>query len=359
MPDRTKVLVAEPDRDLSMSLANAIRQQGWEPLAASDGTVALSTAVKIRPDCIVIGARLPGGLEALKRMRHSVHTAIAPAIVLGVAGAAQTQQWLNSGAQAVLDKADAPSVCAAVRKLIPSQAMHVNAPDEALRSAARQAARNASGLLDTAPERAFDFVTRLVTRLLGSPTALLSLVDKDRQFFKSQLGLADPWSGKRQTPLTHSFCQWVVAGREKMAIADAREHPLLKSNLAIKDLGVIAYAGMPVHGASGEPLGSLCAIEPKPRDWSEQDLQTLQDLARMVEGCVAHNEIARQTPSQPADFDRFVGAAGAAVDAATSILRRRGKELGEERELLLDMIEQYSHDLVQLNRMIQVSKALH
>src|SRR5690242_20053531 len=98
-----------------------------------------------------------------------------------------------------------------------------------------------TGLLDSPPEAAFDRFTRLAARLLGLPVALVSLVDGERQFFKSALGLKEPWASRRETSLSHSFCQFVVRERARLVVTDARVHPALASNLAVRDLGVIAY----------------------------------------------------------------------------------------------------------------------
>lgn len=76
------------------------------------------------------------------------------------------------------------------------------------------------------------------------PVALISLVDEDRQFFVSQQGLPEPWAKARQTPLSHSFCQHVVATGDPLIVSDARENPLVCGNLAIRDLNVIAYLGL-------------------------------------------------------------------------------------------------------------------
>ena len=86
----------------------------------------------------------------------------------------------------------------------------------------RLAALDASALLDTPPAEAFDRLTRLVTRILNVPVALVTLVDRDRQFFKSCIGLPEPWMSGRETPLSHSFCQYTVMTREPLIITDAR-----------------------------------------------------------------------------------------------------------------------------------------
>ncbi len=81
----------------------------------------------------------------------------------------------------------------------------------AVRDPARLAALRDARLLDTGPEESFDRLTRLAVELLDAPVSLVSLVDEDRQYFKSAVGLQDPWASARQTPLTHSICQQVVA----------------------------------------------------------------------------------------------------------------------------------------------------
>ncbi|HZI15328.1 MAG TPA: ATP-binding protein [Myxococcus sp.] len=138
-----------------------------------------------------------------------------------------------------------------------------------------------TALLDSPTEEAFDRLARLTTRTLGVPVALVSLVDKDRQFFKSCVGLPAPWCDSRQTPLTYSFCIHVVATGQPLVINDARIHPL-RENLAVDRLGVVAYAGFPLTTSEGDTLGTLCAIDIKPRAWTNEDLAILADLAASV-----------------------------------------------------------------------------
>lgn len=147
---------------------------------------------------------------------------------------------------------------------------------------ARLAVLQETGLLDVPPEAAFERLTSLAIRLIGAPVALVSLVDASRQFFQSSVGLAEPWATARETPLSHSFCQYVVAESAPLVVNDAREHPLVCENLAIPDLGVIAYAGMPLITADRATLGSFCVIDTQPREWSERELAILHDLAAVA-----------------------------------------------------------------------------
>ncbi|MGV9211662.1 SpoIIE family protein phosphatase [Micromonospora sp. RB23] len=160
----------------------------------------------------------------------------------------------------------------------PASARRSNASPPALGDTARLRALADTGL-DAAPDEAFDRFARLVSDLLEVPVALVSLVSADRQFFPGAVGLPEPWSQRRQTPLSHSFCQHVVDTEVPMVLPDARLYPRVRDNLAIDDLGVVAYAGMPLTDLSGRVLGSLCAIDNKPRAWTAGQLRTLSDLA--------------------------------------------------------------------------------
>jgi PAS domain S-box-containing protein len=136
-------------------------------------------------------------------------------------------------------------------------------------------------LLDSAAEEAFDRFTRLASRMLGAPAALISLIDADRQFLKSAVGLPEPWASARETPLSHSFCQYAVGLGEPLIVTDARLHPLLRQAQDTTDLGMIAYAGFPLM-VDGEAVGALCAIDEQPRSWTDDEVAMLRDLAASV-----------------------------------------------------------------------------
>ena len=157
----------------------------------------------------------------------------------------------------------------------PAQPLALDQPD-------RLTVLEETALLDSLPEESFDRLSRLASRLLNAPVALVSLVDQERQFFKSCVGLPEPWASRREVPLSHSFCQHVVNAGEPLIIEDAREHPLVRENLAIHDLDVIAYAGIPLITSAGHTLGSFCAIDSVPRRWTEDEIAMLQDLAASV-----------------------------------------------------------------------------
>ncbi|HEX8299655.1 MAG TPA: GAF domain-containing protein, partial [Rubricoccaceae bacterium] len=147
----------------------------------------------------------------------------------------------------------------------------------------RLIALTTSRLLDTPPEPEFDRLTALAQRILGVPTALVSLVDRDRQFFKSQQGLPEPLASRRETPLSHSLCQYVVASDAPFAVSDARVHPLVDGHCAVTELSVTAYLGVPIHSVDGQPIGALCVLGSDPRVWTDDDVAVMSDLAAVVE----------------------------------------------------------------------------
>lgn len=137
-------------------------------------------------------------------------------------------------------------------------------------------------LLDTGPERALDRLTGLAARMTGAPIALLSVIDDERQYFKSAHGLAEPWAARGETPLSHSFCVRVMVEDRPLVVDDARRDPEIEDHPAVEELGVDAYLGVPLVTHDGVRLGALCCIDDTPHAWSDEDLVNLEDLAAAV-----------------------------------------------------------------------------
>ncbi|WP_138468291.1 HWE histidine kinase domain-containing protein [Poseidonocella sp. HB161398] len=155
--------------------------------------------------------------------------------------------------------------------------------EDRLKDPDRLTALERSALLDTLPEEAFDRAVRLATSVIGAPVGLLSLVDSERQFFKAQTGLPEAVACNRGTPLSQSFCQYVVTSGRPLSVSDARIHPLLSKNGAVSGLGVVAYMGVPIRGPDGQVLGSFCGIDSQPRQWGARELAVLEDLGAIIE----------------------------------------------------------------------------
>ncbi|GAB1421664.1 hypothetical protein MASR2M15_18450 [Anaerolineales bacterium] len=135
-------------------------------------------------------------------------------------------------------------------------------------------------LLDSSAEKTLDRLTKLATKLISSPVALISIVDHDRQFFKSAAGLEEPWANLRETPLRHSLCQYVVARGEALIVKNVFEDAFIKEQQVDPELGTVSYLGVPLQTETGLTLGSFCVIDRVQRQWTEDDLEILGELAQ-------------------------------------------------------------------------------
>jgi GAF domain-containing protein len=154
-------------------------------------------------------------------------------------------------------------------------------------------------LLDTPPSPTFDRLTSLAAQLVEAPISLLTLVDSDRQFFLSAFGLPDPVRGQRETGIEFSICQHAVATRRPLIVADAHADPVLKWNAAVTELGITAYAGMPLITHDGHAVGTLCVLDVVVRDWTDDQLVALSHLAD-----IAMDEIRLHLHDRAADRRR-------------------------------------------------------
>ena len=135
------------------------------------------------------------------------------------------------------------------------------------------------GVLDTPSEEQFDRLTRMAKRLFGVPIALVSLVDENRQWFKSRIGL-----DVTETPRDISFCGHAILGNDLFIIPNAIQDERFADNpLVVNDPNIRFYAGYPLKAPNGEKLGTLCIIDQTPRNLSKEDLESLVDLASMAE----------------------------------------------------------------------------
>jgi PAS domain S-box-containing protein len=189
------------------------------------------------------------------------------------------------------------------------------APSIPPNEAARLAALASYQVLDTPPEPGFDGLTRLAALLLGVPIALVSLVDADRQWFKSRYGLDVP-----ETPRRVSFCGHVVALEQPLIVPDALQDPRFEDNPLVTGApGIRFYAGYPLRTPDGLVVGTLCAIDHKPRAVTPEQLELLGTLAREA---VDQLELRRRTRLLSEQRARLQGVLEAAPDAIVTIDER-------------------------------------
>ncbi|SFK36392.1 sensor domain-containing diguanylate cyclase [Methylophaga sulfidovorans] len=165
-------------------------------------------------------------------------------------------------------------------------------------------------ILDSAPDERFDRLTRIATKLFDVPVALVSLVDKNRQWFKSCQGL-----DITETPRDISFCGHAILGEGAFVVEDAHnDERFIDNPLLIGQKHIRFYAGYPIRYLDGSKLGTLCIKDVKPRQFREDDRQLLKDLATIVEHEIQAVELAT-------------------MDELTGILNRRGFNMSAEKSL--------------------------
>lgn len=149
----------------------------------------------------------------------------------------------------------------------------------------------ALNLLDTPPEERFDRITRLAACFFDVPIALVSLIDEQRQWFKSKYGIDVP-----ETPRDHAFCDHAIRNGELLVVEDANVDPRFYANpLVTGPLGIRFYAGYPVSSPDGHILGTLCLIDHKPRQLSSSQIGFLKDFARLIDEEIAKSHVANVT----------------------------------------------------------------
>lgn len=154
--------------------------------------------------------------------------------------------------------------------------------DSHLHDPERLRALYSTGLLDASPDAAYDRLVGIAAEALAVPTAAVSLVDHDRQYLFSAVGLTGELEKTRQTPIDQSVCQYVVNSGEPLIVEDARAHPLLKDHPTVLSESLLAYVGMPLTDPSGQTIGTLCVWDSQPRQWSTGHVQILHDLSGLV-----------------------------------------------------------------------------
>lgn len=197
-----------------------------------------------------------------------------------------------------------------------------NPPDEAARIAALHALR----LLDTPPDERFDRITRTAQRLFGVPIVLVSLVDSERQWFKSCIGLATD-----QTDREVSFCAHAILQDDVFVVQDTHVDERFADNrLVTEDPFIRFYAGWPLREPSGHRVGTLCLIDRRPRAFGPDDRSALRDLGAWVEHELATHELGRATEALRAS-EEYLNAVLMSVADGVATFDIRGEVLSFNR----------------------------
>ena len=177
-----------------------------------------------------------------------------------------------------------------------SEAGHATAPSGAPprphNEAVRLAALRAQQVLDSLPEQMFDDIVRVASNVCGTPIALISLVDEDRQWFKAKVGLA-----ASETPRDQAFCAHAILQPDQpFVVPDATQDPRFAQNpLVTGSPDIRMYAGAPIVSHSGHALGTVCVIDQTPRDLTPDQIDSLQALSRQVSHLLELRRVTRNS----------------------------------------------------------------
>ncbi len=278
----SSVLVCVSDARMAAVLAEAARSEGVISTHASDGAAALRMAKSAPHALILVEDQLPGldGLSVCKSLRLERDAGLKSVPIVIIAERERTSDGLAAGAtgwliapfsaqyaRAQIQAWLLRSGCRWVRATVP--------PDEEKRLAAL---RDLS-VLDTPAEERFDRVTRVAAALAEVPIVLVSLVDRDRQWFKSCHGL-----DVAETSRELAFCAHVVASGKPLVVPDTHLDDRFADSPVVTGAPHIRfYAGFPIFLHDGSCVGTLCLIDTRPRQFPDATIQLFQDLASIVQ----------------------------------------------------------------------------
>ena len=228
--------------------------------------------------------------------------------------------------------------------------MSAGEPLAADRETERLAALRQYDILDTAPEEAFDDLTLLAAHICQTPMAAIALVDADRQWFKSRIGLPAP-----ETPRDMAFCARALDSGGIFVVPDARQDARFRDDPQVTgDPHIRFYAGAPLRSREGQAVGALCVIDRRPRELSAEQLEALDALRRQVEAQLelrrrlselraAHDNVQKLTAMMPlcstCQFTMTIPADPAAIpritDGVTSVLTQ--KRWPEEQVMAIEL----------------------
>jgi CheY-like chemotaxis protein len=279
------VVLIAADPDPAGVLAAAVRADGGRLLNAANADALLRLALAERPALIFLQRKLAGrdALELCAALRSTAGSAVGATGVVIVASR-QEDLDMEAGVRAGVTDwllwpfketyARARMHCWLLRQACRWSPAPLPADEEQ-----RLHALQDLQVLDTAPEERFDRYTRIAAGLFDVPIALVSLVDRDRQWFKSCFGLK-----VTETPRESAFCAHAILNREVLQVPDALQDLRFADNpLVTGPPRVRFYAGAPLAAADGSLVGTLCLIDQRARQLDPQQLRLLRDVADLVE----------------------------------------------------------------------------
>jgi len=184
----------------------------------------------------------------------------------------------------------------------------------------RLAALRRYGILDTPPEAAFDDLAKLASEICGTPMALVTFIDEDRQWFKARVNVQGV-----ETSRDIAFCAYTIMGKDLLVVPDAREDGRFAHNpFVTSDPGIRFYAGAPLVTPDGSSVGSLCVADSQPRELTTHQADALRALSRLV---VAQMELKRRMADERERADRVIRVQERTLSAADEVIRNQEQTL--------------------------------
>jgi len=286
-------------------LAQLLRNQGFEAEnlpARLKHDELIDRTVEVQPECVCVSVLPPTSIAQGRHLCSAIRERLGSVTILvGAWSARFDAEKLRERLSAAYVSDVAVSLADAVQRISKMTAAITDAmlpaptpPNEE----ERLAELNGLNLLDTPTEAEFDRVTERLTKLFKVPIALLTLIDKDRQWFKSHTGLPTDLAEARCTSRDVSLCGHVIASDEVLIVRDLARDPRFANNPFVKERGLRFYAGVPLRGPNGFPIGTLTILDTKPREITRQE----QDLLKMIAGDVMEQIKRRRVAETPSNL---------------------------------------------------------
>lgn len=270
-------------------LAQLLRKHGFEaenlPARLTPNEL-IDRAVEIRPECVCVLVLSPTSIAQARQLTAAIRERLGSVTILV---AVLKSRWDLETIRERLGETHGGEVAGSLADaVVRISKMTTAITDEMLAAPIppnekdRLAELNGLNLVDTPSESEFDHVTERLSRLFKVPIALLNLIDQDRQWFKSQTGLPADLAETGYTSRDVSICGHVVAKDDMLVVRDLRRDPRFANNPLVKERGLRFYAGVPLRGPNGFPIGSLCILDTKPREMTPQEQELLKMIAADV-----------------------------------------------------------------------------
>jgi hypothetical protein len=282
------VLLGIADAKLRDRLLQPLCADNIRVLLAEDATAVMRLAQSESPGLFVLEAGLPGGGLATCGTLRDSDTVAADVPIIGV-GSNEPEAQVVGVSDWLIEPFSATYARARIRAWLMRTTCRWVQPRLPANERERLAALHALQILDTEPEDRFDRLTPIAAGALAVPIALVTLVDRERQWFKAACGGV---SG--ETPRDMSFCAHAILDNQVLIVPDALTDPRFADNPAVTgDYRARFYAGCPLRLDNGAAVGTLCVIDTRPRQFTKSQIRLLEDLAQL-----AVEELRRPRPAQ-------------------------------------------------------------